>query len=153
MLQLAISWFFSFFDQNWFNCGLQNQTRKLSNSEKVAKKLKRKLVLGRYVLRFHFKQKTFFSRKYSEVKTLLLYIVIFFYIRKLFQSTRLYIKGILDGWPATLCLVNDWECVHPLWILFNFNIIFASRRWLKQHITCPIWGTFSCNLFYMKGRQ
>ena len=28
------------------------------------------------------------------------------FFRKLFQSTRLYIKGILSGWPATMCLVN-----------------------------------------------
>ena len=30
-----------------------------------------------------------------------------FFIRKLFQSIGLYIKGILNGWPATLCLVNS----------------------------------------------
>ena len=29
------------------------------------------------------------------------------FLRKLFQSTRLYIKGILSGQPATLCLVNS----------------------------------------------
>ena len=30
-----------------------------------------------------------------------------FFFRKLFQSTRLYIKGILNGRPSTLCLVNS----------------------------------------------
>ena len=31
----------------------------------------------------------------------------YFFIRKLFQSTRLYIEGILGGRPATLCLVES----------------------------------------------
>ena len=30
----------------------------------------------------------------------------FFFFRKLLQSTRLYVKGILSGRPATLWLVN-----------------------------------------------
>ena len=33
----------------------------------------------------------------------------FFFVWKLFQSTRLYIKGILNGPLATLCLVNSGD--------------------------------------------
>ena len=35
------------------------------------------------------------------------FILFFFFTRKLFQSTSLYIKGILGGRPATLCLVKS----------------------------------------------
>ena len=63
-----------------------------------------------------------------------------FFIRKLFQCTRLYIKGILDSWPATLCLVNDWECVHPLsiWIQHNFCGQEKAQATFWVIITYPI---------------
>ena len=36
-------------------------------------------------------------------------VTLIFFLRKLFQSTRLYIKVILNGRPATLCLVNSGD--------------------------------------------
>ena len=53
-------------------------------------------------------KKYFNSAEFKCLLTSNYYSVLYlFFIRKLFQSIRLYIKGILDGRPAALCLVNS----------------------------------------------
>ena len=44
----------------------------------------------------------FVSFNFGQVQLLRFIVVVGFFIRKLFQSTRLYIEGILNGRPA-LC--------------------------------------------------
>ena len=51
-------------------------------------------------------------------------IIFFFFFRKLFQNSRLYIKGILNGRPATLCLVNSGIESVFMKFLFYFIILF-----------------------------
>ena len=77
---------------------------------------KQKYVLGLKYEKVWIFQKDAFSRE--GIKRLILWHcgkqnttrqqqIVHFFFRKLFQSIRLYIKVILDGWPATLCLVNS----------------------------------------------
>ena len=51
-----------------------------------------------------------------------------FFIRNLFQSTRLYIKGILGGRPATLCLI--FICLHSC--LYLFCLCFRISNCLEN---------------------
>ena len=47
------------------------------------------------------------SYKLRFIKKLIMFFFVFVFVRKLFQSTGLYIKGILNGRPVTVCLVNS----------------------------------------------
>ena len=59
----------------------------------------------------------------------------YFFIRKLFQSTRLYIKGILDGRPATLCMVKSGSVS----IFMNFLIRCDYYSTIRKYGTSKLW--------------
>ena len=47
-----------------------------------------------------------FSKLVLSSLKILARMLVFFFLRKLFQSMRLYIQGMLDGQPAPHCLAN-----------------------------------------------
>ena len=61
----------------------------------------------------------------------------FFFFRKLFQSTRIYIKGILNGRPATQCLV--WS--------FWFDVEFCHEQVQQSNnLRRSQWISMNCSL-------
>ena len=63
---------------------------------------------------------------YSTLVWLQFIDIYIYFFRKLFQSTRIYIKGILNGRPATLCLV--WS--------FWFDVEFCLEQVQQYCIFC-----------------
>ena len=77
--------------------------------EKKAREISKilKFQNNKEVTLFYFAFKTKINKNLNEwMKGL--FLLSFFLLRKLFQSIRLYIKGILDGQPAPHCLANKW---------------------------------------------
>ena len=96
----------------------------------------------RYVLRSVFRKSHLGLNPFSEWQHA--YSSIFF-LRNLFQSTRSYIKGILNYRPAILCLVNSWNV--SVFMKFLSLWYIKGAAWLVVHTNVSTFQRWNfCNV-------